>query len=95
LNAPWTYDINLAGSVELARRARQADVEGLVFASSCAWDDPVTHLGSGRSLDDLLDNGSVEHPWRAYFGGERRDAASPSPAAADALANRPDVPTMR
>jgi nucleoside-diphosphate-sugar epimerase len=36
LNAAWTYDINLDGSVELARRAREAGVGRFVFASSCS-----------------------------------------------------------
>jgi len=36
LNPGWTYDINLDGSVELARRAKEAGVERFVFASSCS-----------------------------------------------------------
>jgi nucleoside-diphosphate-sugar epimerase len=36
LNAAWTYDINLNGSVELARRAKEAGVGRFVFASSCS-----------------------------------------------------------
>ena len=36
LNPSWTYDINLDGSVDLARRAKEAGVERFVFASSCS-----------------------------------------------------------
>ena len=36
LNPGWTYDINLDGSVALARAAREAGVERFVFASSCS-----------------------------------------------------------
>ena len=36
LNPAWTYDINLDGTVELARRAKEAGIGRFVFASSCS-----------------------------------------------------------
>ena len=36
LNPEWTYAINLAGTVALARAAREAGVRRFVFASSCS-----------------------------------------------------------
>jgi nucleoside-diphosphate-sugar epimerase len=36
LNADWTYDINLDGSVALARAAKEGGVPRFVFASSCS-----------------------------------------------------------
>lgn len=56
LNASWTYDINLDGSVNLARRAKEAGVKRFVFASSCsmygaaAGDELVTEQAPLRPL---------------------------------------------
>jgi nucleoside-diphosphate-sugar epimerase len=36
LNSSWTYDINLDGTIALARAAREAGVGRFVFASSCS-----------------------------------------------------------
>ena len=36
LNPDWTFDVNLRGTVHLARTARAAGVERFVFASSCS-----------------------------------------------------------
>jgi len=36
LNPDWTYDVNLHGTVHLARTAKAAGVERFVFASSCS-----------------------------------------------------------
>src|SRR5262245_38494517 len=36
LEPAWTYDINLHGTVDLARRAKEAGVARFIFASSCS-----------------------------------------------------------
>jgi nucleoside-diphosphate-sugar epimerase len=56
LNARWTYDINLAGTLNLARAAKNAGVGRFVFSSSCSMygasggDDPVDEDAPLRPL---------------------------------------------
>jgi nucleoside-diphosphate-sugar epimerase len=59
LNKEWTYDINLGGTVSLARAAKEAGVERFVLASSCAM-----YGASGG--DDLLDEKAPLRPLTPY-----------------------------
>ena len=59
LNPAWTYDINLDGTVELARRAKEAGVGRFVFASSCSM------YGAARG-DELVSEGAPLRPLTAY-----------------------------
>jgi nucleoside-diphosphate-sugar epimerase len=59
LNASWTYDINLEGTLALARAAKQAGVPRFVFSSSCS-----IYGASGR--DDALDEDAPLKPLTAY-----------------------------
>ena len=59
LNEQWTYDINLEGTLHLARMAKEAGVERFVFASSCSM------YGASDS-DDLLDESAPFNPLTAY-----------------------------
>lgn len=59
LNADWTYDVNLKGTLQLARAAKEAGVERFVFSSSCSM-----YGASGR--DDPLDEDSPLRPLTAY-----------------------------
>lgn len=59
LNSAWTYDINLDGSVELARRAKEAGVGRFVFASSCS-------MYGAASGDALVDEDAPLRPLTAY-----------------------------
>jgi nucleoside-diphosphate-sugar epimerase len=59
LNASLTYDINLDGSVDLARRAREAGVERFVFASSCSMYGAATG-------DELVTEEAPLRPLTAY-----------------------------
>jgi nucleoside-diphosphate-sugar epimerase len=47
LNPAWTYDVNLDGTVSLARAAKQAGVGRFVFASSCSM------YGASETADAL------------------------------------------
>ena len=58
LDAELTYDINLRGSVRLARAAREAGVARYLFASSCSL------YGAGGS--DLLDETAPFNPVTPY-----------------------------
>jgi nucleoside-diphosphate-sugar epimerase len=49
LNPSWTYDINLDGTVSLARAAKQAGVRRFVFASSCSM---YGAAGTGAALGE-------------------------------------------
>lgn len=48
LNSELTRDINLAGSIQLARFAKQAGVSRFLFASSCS----IYGMGSHEALDE-------------------------------------------
>lgn len=48
LRDEWTYDINHAGSVQLARRAKEAGVRRFLFSSSCSM------YGGGAAAGDRL-----------------------------------------
>ena len=58
IDAQLTYDVNLDGSVRLARAAKDAGVERFVFASSCSL------YGAGG--DGLLDEHAAFHPQTPY-----------------------------
>jgi len=58
LDPDLTYDINLEGSVRLARLARAAGVERFLFSSSCS--------NYGAAGDALRDEGSELQPLTAY-----------------------------
>jgi nucleoside-diphosphate-sugar epimerase len=58
LNPDLTYDINLEGSLRLARLAREAGVELFLFSSSCS--------NYGAAGNDLLDEGSELQPLTPY-----------------------------
>jgi nucleoside-diphosphate-sugar epimerase len=49
LNTAWTYDVNLEGTVSLARAAKQAGVGRFVFASSCSM---YGASGTDAALDE-------------------------------------------
>lgn len=59
LNPALTYDINLDGSVDLARRAKEAGVSRFVFASSCS-------MYGAASGDDLVGEDAPLRPLTAY-----------------------------
>ncbi|HYZ76664.1 MAG TPA: SDR family oxidoreductase [Gaiellaceae bacterium] len=59
LNPEWTYDVNLDGTLRLARAAREAGVGRFVFSSSCSM-----YGASGR--DDVLDEDAPLKPLTAY-----------------------------
>ena len=61
LNPSWTYDINLDGSVDLARRAKEAGVERFVFASSCS-------MYGAAPGDELVTEEAPLRPLTAYEG---------------------------
>ena len=69
LNAGWTYDINLDGSVELARRAREAGVRRFVFASSCS-------MYGAAPGDDLVTEEAPLRPLTAYAESKVRAEAA-------------------
>jgi nucleoside-diphosphate-sugar epimerase len=58
LNPDLTYDINLEGSLRVARLARQAGVERFLFSSSCS--------NYGAAGNDLLDETSELQPLTPY-----------------------------
>ena len=59
LNPTWTYDVNLEGTLRLARAAKEAGVERFVFSSSCSM-----YGASGR--DEPLDEDAPLKPLTAY-----------------------------
>jgi nucleoside-diphosphate-sugar epimerase len=59
LNSSWTYDINLGGSIDLARRAKEAGVERFVFASSCS-------MYGAAPGDELVTEEAPLRPLTAY-----------------------------
>ncbi len=58
LNPDLTYDINLEGSVSLARAAKQAGVPRFLFSSSCSL--------YGAGSDEALDETAAFHPVTPY-----------------------------
>src|SRR5205085_9460759 len=58
LNPQVTYDINHLGSVRLAKLAKQAGVERLIFASSCSL--------YGVAGDEILTETAAFNPITAY-----------------------------
>jgi nucleoside-diphosphate-sugar epimerase len=68
LNEEWTYDINLHGSVRLARAAKQAGVGRFVFASSCS-------MYGASGTDELLDEEAPLKPLTAYAESKVRAEA--------------------
>ena len=59
LRNEWTYDINLDGTVEVAKAAKDAGVGRFVFASSCS-------MYGASSSDDLLDETAPLRPLTPY-----------------------------
>ena len=59
LNERWTYDINLDGTLQVARAAKDAGVRRFVFASSCS-------MYGASGTDDLLDESAPLRPLTAY-----------------------------
>jgi len=59
LNADWTYEINGAASVSLARAAKEAGVGRFVFASSCS-------MYGASDTDDLVDERAPLRPLTPY-----------------------------
>ena len=59
LHSDWTYDINLNGTLSLARAAKRAGVPRFVFASSCSM------YGASTS-DELLDETAPLRPLTPY-----------------------------
>jgi len=59
LNPAWTYDVNLEGTLALARAAKDAGVERFVFSSSCSM-----YGASGR--DDALGEDAPLKPLTPY-----------------------------
>jgi nucleoside-diphosphate-sugar epimerase len=59
LNPSWTYDVNLDGTLRLARAAKEAGVARFVFSSSCSM-----YGASGR--EDALDEDAPLRPLTPY-----------------------------
>ena len=59
LNPSWTYDVNLEGTLRLARAAKEAGVARFVFSSSCSM-----YGASGR--EDALDEDAPLRPLTPY-----------------------------
>jgi nucleoside-diphosphate-sugar epimerase len=59
LDPDLTFDINLRGTLHLARRAKEAGVQRFVFASSCS-------MYGAASGDDLLDESAPLRPLTPY-----------------------------
>jgi nucleoside-diphosphate-sugar epimerase len=59
LNERWTYDINLDGTMRVARAAKDAGVRRFVFASSCS-------MYGASGTDELLDETAPLRPLTAY-----------------------------
>jgi nucleoside-diphosphate-sugar epimerase len=59
LNEEWTYQVNHAGTLALARAARAAGVRRFVFASSCS-------MYGAAGTDDALDESAPLRPLTAY-----------------------------
>jgi nucleoside-diphosphate-sugar epimerase len=76
LNADWTYDVNLRGTLHLAERAKEAGVERFVFASSCSM------YGTAGG-EDLLDETAPLRPLTPYAESKIQAEAGLSKLAGD------------
>jgi nucleoside-diphosphate-sugar epimerase len=65
LNPAWTFDVNLEGTLRLARAAKEAGVQRFLFSSSCSM-----YGASGR--DDPLDEEAPLKPLTAYAESKAR-----------------------
>lgn len=65
LNEAWTYDINLEGTLRVARMAKAAGVSRFIFASSCS-------MYGAASGDELLDEHAPLNPLTAYAASKVR-----------------------
>lgn len=77
LNPDLTYDINLEGSLRLARHAREAGVGRFLFSSSCS--------NYGAAGDELLDERSELQPLTPYAISKVRLEEELSDLAADSF----------
>jgi len=68
LDPAWTFDVNLEGTLRLARAAKEAGVSRFVFSSSCSM-----YGASGR--DDALDEDAPLKPLTAYAESKVRAEA--------------------
>jgi nucleoside-diphosphate-sugar epimerase len=59
LNAHWTFDVNLEGTLKLARAAKEAGVQRFLFASSCS-------MYGASDPDALVDEKAPLMPLTAY-----------------------------
>ena len=59
LNPAWTYEINLDGTLRLARASKEAGVARFLFASSCS-------MYGASETDELLDEEAPLKPLTAY-----------------------------
>jgi nucleoside-diphosphate-sugar epimerase len=59
LNADWTFDVNLDGTIRLARAAREAGVRRFVFASSCS-------IYGAVAADEWVDEDAPVRPLTPY-----------------------------
>jgi nucleoside-diphosphate-sugar epimerase len=77
LNPGLTYDINLNGSIALARAAKEAGVSRFLFASSCSL--------YGAGSDDLLDETAAFNPVTPYGESKIRVEQALSELAGDSF----------
>lgn len=65
LNADWTYEINLEGTLRVARAAKEAGVRRFLFASSCS-------MYGASGTDEHLDELAPLRPLTAYAESKAR-----------------------
>jgi nucleoside-diphosphate-sugar epimerase len=78
LKAEWTYEINLHGTIAVARAAKAAGVGRFVFASSCS-------MYGASSSDDLLDETAPLRPLTPYAESKVRSEEALHDLADDAF----------
>jgi nucleoside-diphosphate-sugar epimerase len=76
LNPGWTYDVNLDGTVSLARAAKQAGVSRFVFASSCS-------MYGAADTAEALDESAPLRPLTPYAESKVRAEAAMHELAGD------------